>query len=249
MNIGIDECSAEELTSGFRLDEKTGRYTCIRCGTVFEEGEIYPFGDRFYDARRALKRHIEQEHPDRLRFLLDSDSKYLTLTDNQKELMRMFYEGKTDKEIADELGVSASTVRHQKFMFREKAKQAKLYLALYELGMGGAAGGEQIVPIHEGAKMVDDRYLTTKSEQDKILAAAFESLSPLRLKALSPKEKKKLVILSKIAEQFERGKQYPEKQINEKLKSVYDDYVTLRRYLIEYGFMDRKKDCSVYWLR
>jgi hypothetical protein len=30
---------------------------------------------------------------------------------------------------------------------------------------------------------------------------------------------------------------------------VYDDYVTVRRYLIEYGFLDRKDDGSQYWLK
>ncbi|RIJ63707.1 DUF2087 domain-containing protein [Rummeliibacillus sp. POC4] len=27
------------------------------------------------------------------------------------------------------------------------------------------------------------------------------------------------------------------------------DYVSLRRYLIEYGFMERTDDCSIYWVK
>jgi len=34
--------------------------------------------------------------------------------------------------------------------------------------------------------------------------------------------------------------------VNEIIKSLIDDYVTVRRYLIEYGFMDRNKDGSEY---
>lgn len=249
MSMKFDELSVEELISGNQYDPQEKKYICIACGAAFETGEIYPFGGRFFDACRAVQMHIRQEHPDRLPDFLNSGSKYLSLTDNQKELLELFSEGKTDKEIAETLGVSASTVRHQKFMFREKAKQAKLYLALYELALGNKVDRDEIIPIHAGAKMVDDRYITTKAEQDKILKTAFESLSPLKLKAFSPKEKKKVVILKRIAEQFEPGRKYTEKQVNGILQSVFDDYATLRRYLIEYGFMERTADCNTYWLK
>ncbi|MFR2551837.1 MAG: DUF2087 domain-containing protein [Clostridioides difficile] len=42
-------------------------------------------------------------------------------------------------------------------------------------------------------------------------------------------------------EQFERGKKYSEKEVNQILESIYDDFATIRRYLIEYGFMSRNK--------
>ncbi len=68
------------------------------------------------------------------------------------------------------------------------------------------------------------------------------------LKDFSPKEKKKIVILGKIAEQFEQGRQYSEKEVNQILKPIYEDYMTIRRYLIIYGFMERTKDGARYWL-
>ena len=42
-------------------------------------------------------------------------------------------------------------------------------------------------------------------------------------------EKKKVVILAKIAEQFEKGKQYSEKEVNQTLKPIFEDYITIRR--------------------
>lgn len=77
----------------------------------------------------------------------------------------------------------------------------------------------------------------------------FYSIEPLKLKVFSPKEKKKIVILRKIAEQFEKNKQYTEKEVNSILTDIYEDYATIRRYLIEYGYMDRTKDGKAYWLR
>ena len=97
--------------------------------------------------------------------------------------------------------------------------------------------------------MIDERYVITEQERDKILRISFESLEPLRLKMLSAKEKKKVVVLTKIAEQFEKGRIYTGKETDQILREIYDDYVTLRRYLIEYGFMDRKADGSQYWLK
>lgn len=39
------------------------------------------------------------------------------------------------------------------------------------------------------------------------------------------------------------------KEFNEIIKTAYYDYVTVRRFLIEYGFLDRKPDGSQYWLK
>lgn len=97
--------------------------------------------------------------------------------------------------------------------------------------------------------MVDDRYAITKDEEEKTLKICFESLDPLRLKTFSAKQKKKIVILKKIATLFQPGKDYTENQVSERLKSVYDDFVTLRRYMIEYGFMERSTDGSSYRLK
>ena len=95
--------------------------------------------------------------------------------------------------------------------------------------------------------MVDDRFVITEAEEKKILSSVFESMEPLRLKVFSAKEKKKIVILRRIAQEFERGRHYTEAEVNEILEAIYSDYVTLRRYLIEYGYMGRVRDGSDYW--
>ncbi len=95
--------------------------------------------------------------------------------------------------------------------------------------------------------MVDARYEITQQEEQKILSTVFASMQPLRLKTFPPKEKKKVVILRTIAKEFEEGIRYSEVQVNEILKDIYPDYVTLRRYLIEYGYLERTRDGSAYW--
>ena len=49
-----------------------------------------------------------------------------------------------------------------------------------------------------------------------------------------------------IATQFDENKKYSEAEVNEILKPVYDDFVLLRRYLIDYKFLMREKDGSSY---
>lgn len=89
----------------------------------------------------------------------------------------------------------------------------------------------------------------TDEEREKIIKGAFQSLEPLVLRAIPPKQKKKAVVLGRIAEELEPGRRYTEKELNGFLKGIHPDFATLRRYLIEYGFMDRERDCSAYWKR
>lgn len=46
--------------------------------------------------------------------------------------------------------------------------------------------------------------------------------------------------------QFKVDYEYQEKEINHILKRIYEDYSTIRRALIEYGFLERSDDCGIY---
>ena len=105
------------------------------------------------------------------------------------------------------------------------------------------------LPVHKNATMVDDRYNITEEEQARSRKKFFpEGINGPMLK-FPKKEKQKLATLRVIIKRFEQEKNYSEKEINTILKNVYEDFVTLRRYLIEYGFLDRKDDGSAYWVK
>lgn len=248
--------SLEELKHGFAFEPDHDRYVCNLCRSAFENGEVFKVGERYFNAEKMAEIHVEAEHGSMLDVLMSREKRYTGLTDIQKELLSMFSSGLTDSEIAKRTGTAAATIRHQRFMFKEKAKQAKLYLAIYECSnmskqksRNKADEKEEFMEIHEGAKMVDDRYFVTKAEEDTIIANMFSSLEPLKLKNLSPKEKKKIVILKKITGQFDSARKYSEKELNTILKDIYEDFATVRRYLIEYGFMARTDDGKEYWLK
>lgn len=246
--LDIDGLTFDGLLSGVTENEK--EYCCAVCGERFRKGEIFPDQGRLFEASLAAERHVQRVHGGMLEVLLSEEGKHAPFTDNQKLLLRLIAAQKTDAEIAAETGTTLSTVRHQKFVFREKLRQAKVVQAVCTLALSGkTAEQDEILPPHGGAKMVDDRYLITAEERAKIIKGAFSSMDPLVLRAIPPKEKKKVVVLGCIAEKLEPGRRYTERELNEFLRSVHPDFVTLRRYLIEYGFMDRERDCSAYWKR
>ncbi len=85
------------------------------------------------------------------------------------------------------------------------------------------------------------------SAKKHILQTSFYSQMPLRLKNFQGKEKKKRVVLERIIEEFAYEELFTEKEVTQILSSIYDDAALLRRYLIIYGYMQRKKDGSCYW--
>lgn len=252
IEMNYEETTQNELTNGYHFDKAKSAYICNYCGHEFPMGQVFPMDENYYEPEYAVVKHIDIEHGGNFSQLLKSDTKYNTLTDNQKELLTLFQSEMSDNDIAKELGISASTVRHQKFTFREKAKQAKHYLAVYDNVFSKKKqqqDKDSIVPIHDNAKYYDERYVITEKEKEKIIKTTFENISPLKLKLFPAKDKKKVVVLTKIAEQFEKGRDYTEKEINDILMPIYDEYIIIRRYLIEYGFIDRKTDGSKYWLK
>lgn len=243
--MNLDDITINDLQLGYELDESAHR--CLFCRRTFEIGEVFPVEGRFFEARRAAELHVEKEH-DKLEFFFDS--KYSQVTENQQQLLRLFRSGKSDKEIAKALDIRAATVRNQRFTFREKAKQAKLYLAIYEEAMTAKTNSEDmLMPIHESATQVDERYHITASEREETLKHALQSCEPLILKVFPKKEKKKIILLTEISKQFENGKKYSEAEVNQILKTIYEDFATVRRYLIQYGFLDRTEDCKEYWVK
>ena len=57
--------------------------------------------------------------------------------------------------------------------------------------------------------------------------------------------KKQLIILAEMAKLFELDRTYAEKEVNALLAPIYEDFVTLRRDLVEAKFLARAH--GVYW--
>lgn len=66
-----------------------------------------------------------------------------------------------------------------------------------------------------------------------------------RLVAWPAKRSKRLIVLDWLVQGFEPGLHYKEKVVNRKLGQFSDDTATMRRYLVDEGFLDRAD--GSYW--
>ena len=217
------DLTVEQLASGYIETEFT--YECIYCDFKTFKTEIYNYNDKFYTALGMMQLHILIEHESSLNMLLNLSKKENGLSEHQVDLINMINKGYSDKQIANELKLKESTIRYQRFTLREKEKQSKIYLAIMKSLK--QKPDDAFLNIHSNAKQVDERYIATKEDEEKVKQDFFESLDPLKLKLIPRKEKYKIIVLRLICQQLEKSK-YSESELNDVLIDIYEDYASLK---------------------
>lgn len=236
-----------EMKQGYK--EHSRSFECLICGEEIEKGLVYAHDQKLYEAERYMNLHIEEQHGSVFSYLLQLDKKITGLTEHQTMLLRLFYEGKTDKEIQQELEIgSPSTIRQHRFAFKEKERQAKTLLTIMSLLKERDEHAPKFIEPHATATMVDERYSVTEQEKQLILNKFLPDVNG-QLTRFPPKEKQRIVVLAILAKRFEENRFYTEKEVNEMIKMFWEDITLVRRYLISYGFLDRKRDGSAYWVK
>jgi len=240
--------SLEQFKRGYLEEENS--FICLLCGKQLAKGIVYAEEGVLYEAERYMRVHIEQVHGSVFDYLINLDKKLIGLTEHQKGLMHLFYQGKSDSEVQAAMGIgSASTIRNHRFVLKEKERQAKVFLAMMELLKEKDKYAPAFISPHKTAAMVDDRYNITEQEKAIIIKKHFPAGLEGPLKTIPVREKPKVVVLRELLRYFEPEQTYTEAEINRILGNVYEDYASLRRHLIEYGFLDRNADGSKYWVK
>lgn len=75
-------------------------------------------------------------------------------------------------------------------------------------------------------------------EENDVVRAFFDGD---RLRQIPASRKKRVIVLQRLLERFVPGQDYSEREVNELLKAAHDDFATLRRELVDYGFMSRDR--------
>jgi len=240
--------SIEEIVIGYK--ENKDSYLCAFCGKKFEKGHIFTMDDKLYDAFGAVNQHHKEEHGFTVDYILSQEPSLIGISEAQQQILKLMAEGKDDKTIAHLVGIAQSTVRNHRFKLREKEKQAKLFLALMQsleektkrsISQTDAGAIEEI---HQNATMIDDRYNITIEDRDKTIKAYMDENGAIN--QFPAKEKKKIILLREIIMNFKHSQEYHEGEVNKILERIYTDYATIRRALVEYGFLDRSDDGKVY---
>ncbi|BDZ30890.1 DUF2087 domain-containing protein [Lactiplantibacillus sp. WILCCON 0030] len=176
--------------------------------------------------------HLDLVHGGNRSQLLHLQSRYNTLTSKQQDLLTAFATGIKDQALAEQLQVAPSTIRHQKFTFREKAKQAKLYLATYETVF------ESPTTVSANDPTIAEMQLPSEDKVAHVLKAYFDfDHEPLQLKRWPIQQSRLKIVLARIIEEFPRHRNWSKATIDQRLKSIYFDVATLRRALIQYGYL------------
>lgn len=84
---------------------------------------------------------------------------------------------------------------------------------------------------------IDEQQKREEQYRQKVIKAFFDYD---KLRSIPVQRKKKIICYEKIAEQFEIGKVYEEKEVNEIISPIHADYCTIRRDMISEGIFKRE---------
>jgi hypothetical protein len=147
--------------------------------------------------------------------------------------------------LAEALHLKAPTVSHHLAKLRAAGlvrMRAEGTVHLYSLDMTILRQmSKEILTPERIASLADDEE--GDAWERKVLRQSFEGE---RLKQIPTSRKKRDVILNWLAGRFEMGRRYPEAEVNATIKRHHEDSATLRRELINGGWMERES--GVYWL-
>lgn len=85
-------------------------------------------------------------------------------------------------------------------------------------------------------EQIDEQQKREEVYRQKVIRAFFEYG---KLRAIPVQRKKKLICYEQIAEHFEPGRVYEEKEVNTIISPIYEDYCTIRRDMISEGIFKR----------
>ena len=149
------------------------------------------------------------------------------------------------EELAKRLELSAGTVVHHLNRLRAarlvdstpRRPYVDYSLRLERLAEIGAALS-RMAREEAGTEAPAEAPEWASAEEAKVLRSFFDNGL---LTSIPAQRSKRLVVLHQLAGTvFERKHRYPEKEVNQRLGAVHPDPASLRRYLVDEGFMSRK---------
>lgn len=96
---------------------------------------------------------------------------------------------------------------------------------------------------HNRAPSADDNADPQASPQQAAVLRSFFRAG--RLVRVPVQRTKRLVVLDRLARDFEPGVRYSEAEVNQKLLAYNSDYAALRRYLVDEDYLAREN--GIYW--
>lgn len=234
----VEDFPVEVMEIGYV--ENNHDYCCLFCDKRVAKGVIYPVGEMLFEDWRYMEHHIEEVHGSIFEQLLAGGRESTGLSDQQTKLLTLIYAGKSDKEIQQELQIgSLSTIRNHRFALRKKEKQARTLVAVMNL-------------LKQQPEMVKSEAISNESINKSFEPPAelkrFFSEEDGRLISYQLKEYEREQLVAEVALLFKPGKVYAENEVNAILVDIFEDYMLLRRELVDRGWLTRNAEGSEYRL-
>lgn len=87
------------------------------------------------------------------------------------------------------------------------------------------------------AALQREAYDAARTEQERLVGRLF---TDGRIERVPAKRKVRAAVLLEVVSRFEPGREYAEKEVNEVLLSVHEDFAYLRRELVNYRYLERE---------
>ncbi len=164
---------------------------------------------------------------------------------NAEDLVRLMAEPERRRVIAALIlspGNAVDVVRVSGLELRQ------VMAALDRLGSAGLVelGGDgTYVLLEEAFKLAARAEASSRPTAERGDGVVDRAFVDGRLEKLPRKRSKRLLVLDHLAQRFEPGRHYGEREVNRILLAFDDDVATLRRYLVDEGFLDRAD--GSYW--
>lgn len=151
----------------------------------------------------------------------------------------------TGKELAEHLELSLPTISHHlskltatRLIQTTRHAQSHAYAlntaTLHQLSRQAIPSSETAAaPAGDMPELADD----DERFRQKVIRDFFDGS---RLREIPARRKKRVVVLQHLAGWFNPHRAYPEKEVNAILRQAHEDVATLRRELVDYGYLHRE---------
>lgn len=140
--------------------------------------------------------------------------------------------------LAERLGLTPSTVSFHMKKLEDAGlvvSRKEQYYTVYSLNRDVLEKTIYEVAASE-PEQIDEQQKREEVYRQKVIRAFFEYG---KMRAIPVQRKKKLICYELIAEHFEPGRVYEEKEVNAIISPIYEDYCTIRRDMISEGIFRR----------
>ncbi len=149
----------------------------------------------------------------------------------------------TGKELAERLALTPPTISHHMRKLTDAgivSAQSDAQRQIYSLNTDLLLASRR-APLSQAS---DPASVSSEAQNDeevfrvKVIRDFFYGE---RLKTIPAQRKRRVIILQYLVERFNPDQTYTEREVNDLLRPAHDDVATLRRELVDYGFMQRDR--------